>query len=77
MHHVHMNGLVLIRIEKEYKSKIFKYLWHKATNFGYSAAKVAKIFHIRKQIPTKLAYSKKIQYFCAVKLPVFGEISFC
>ena len=32
---------------------------------------------ICKEIPTKLVYSKKIQYFCAVKLLIFDEISFC
>jgi hypothetical protein len=60
---------VLIRIEKEYKSKIFKYLWHKATNFGYSAAKVVNFVDICKQIRTKLAYSKKYSTFVPLNHP--------
>lgn len=36
MHYVNMDWLVLIRIEKEYKPKIFKYLWHMTVFFCYS-----------------------------------------
>ncbi len=49
--------------------KIFWCLFH--------VAKVQQKMHIRKEIRTKLAYSKKTQYFCPVKSPIFDEISFC